>query len=96
MATFELNITTDNAAFDGEFLRSEVANILRDAAGDVLDGADAGRLADVNGNAVGSYAFLPDDPMDQAREVERGDLPSGSVVVKLTGERSAHSPGARS
>lgn len=31
--------------------------------------------------------------LEQAKAVERGDLPSGSVVMKLTGTNSLHHPG---
>ena len=33
------------------------------------------------------------DVIEQAKAVERGELPSGSVVVKATGERSMATPG---
>lgn len=31
--------------------------------------------------------------LEQARAVERGEAPSGSVVMKLTGQNSLHTPG---
>lgn len=58
---FELNVGTDNAAFDGEDREEEVARILRDAADQVarsiLVPNEPIRLFDVNGNRVG-FAVL--------------------------------------
>lgn len=58
---FELNVSTDNAAFDGEDREEELARILRDAADQVarsiLRPNEPIRLFDVNGNRVG-FAVL--------------------------------------
>ena len=38
-------------------------------------------------------ADLGSQAMNEARQVEQGELPSGSVIVKLTGPNSVHTPG---
>jgi hypothetical protein len=55
---FTVTLTCDNDAFADD-LRGETARILRRLADSVENGYDAGNLADVNGNTVGSFAFLP-------------------------------------
>lgn len=52
---FELNIETDNAAFEDEDGAFEVARILRLVASQLERGARSAPILDVNGNRVGSY-----------------------------------------
>lgn len=55
---FDLIIWTDNAAFEGEYLYSEVARILRETAERFEAGEDhRAHLFDVNGNRVGSFGW---------------------------------------
>lgn len=54
---FELKVSTDNAAFEGEEgMRAELARILREAA-DRVAGGICGRvpIRDINGNRVGHF-----------------------------------------
>ena len=56
---FTLEINTDNAAFEGEYLPLELARILREVARwiDTLGVEDHRGLYDVNGNLVGQYNY---------------------------------------
>lgn len=57
----KLEINCDNDAF-GDTPGIEVANILRDIADRVEEGATAGSGFDINGNTVGQYAFQGKQP----------------------------------
>lgn len=58
---FTLTIECDSAAFEDSGTKFEVARILAKLARKLNSyGPDAGTLADVNGNTVGSFAFLPE------------------------------------
>ena len=62
MATININITTDNAAFDGSMGGIQAATILRQLA-DRIDGApickgDRLPLREINGNTVGRYSVV--------------------------------------
>lgn len=59
MATFELRIDSENAAFHDDGGLYEVARLLRQAADRVEAGHDCGRCIDVNGNGVGSWDYEP-------------------------------------
>ena len=60
MSQVEINIETDNAAFDEEGMATEVGRILRDLAGRIeLDGIDHLILRDINGNRVGDFDIFP-------------------------------------
>lgn len=52
--TFTVKLRTENAAFEGDNLRPELARILRVLAERIENGADVYMLQDVNGNTVGS------------------------------------------
>lgn len=52
---FKLEIRTENAAFDGDDCRREVARILHEAADMVADCETDRDLRDVNGNRVGFF-----------------------------------------
>ena len=62
MSEFRIIIKTDNAAFEGD-PHPEVARLLRQAADELGDGNQAGKLWDYNGNPVGGYSFRTDDLM---------------------------------
>jgi hypothetical protein len=51
---FHLSIETDSAAFEDN--PDELARLLEIAAEKVRDGRSDGRLVDVNGNTVGTFA----------------------------------------
>jgi hypothetical protein len=57
---FKIELTTDNAAFDGE-AGVEVARILDEVARLLIDGARDGRARDVNGNVVGTWMLTDAD-----------------------------------
>jgi hypothetical protein len=57
---FNLKFDTDNAAFEDE-PRAEISRILRAVARRVDSGADFGRVADENGNSVGSFTYEGED-----------------------------------
>jgi hypothetical protein len=63
--SFRVNISTENAAFDGDARNHETARILRRIA-DRLDAGESMEfyetLLDSNGNDVGRCAFKPDEP----------------------------------
>lgn len=62
----EIQIKTDNAAFEGDCLRLEVARILRDLSNKILDGRTPHFLNDTNGNRVGSVVIVnPDGTIDE-------------------------------
>lgn len=64
--TFRLEISTDNAAFEGELEKLETARILREVAKRVEAGEDFDTyrtLRDINGNDVGRAAFKTWNPM---------------------------------
>lgn len=52
MVTIEFK--TDNAAFEGDGARSEIARILRELAGHVDGFTNYSKIRDVNGNTIGS------------------------------------------
>lgn len=56
-ASFHLTVAMGNDAFVDN-AEAELADILERTAAHVRDGADAGTLADSNGNTVGSFAVL--------------------------------------
>lgn len=58
MSTFNLQIKTDNAAFDPK--ECEVIRILRDIARKIEKETDSGIIMDFNSNRVGSYYWNPD------------------------------------
>lgn len=62
---FHLSINCNNDAF-AEDDRGEVARIVTEllAAWKFRANAEGGKLYDVNGNAVGAWAFLSDDSPD--------------------------------
>lgn len=66
---FRLEITTDNAAFEGDNLAAEVAAILRKAA-DSIEGygltSGAHIVRDINGNRVGSYGLREASNLESA------------------------------
>lgn len=68
----KLVINLDNAAFAGDALPGEVARILRETAGDMVDnGVRPPRfLRDINGNQIGHAVVLD----DHGEEVEPCDL----------------------
>jgi len=49
---FEMQINTDNAAFED---KSEIARILREIADRIDGGSIAGKIRDINGNMVGTF-----------------------------------------
>jgi hypothetical protein len=53
---FTVTIETDNDAFTPD-PRPELARILRRVADHIEAGLDAGTLADINGNTVGSFSL---------------------------------------
>jgi len=57
----KLDISTDNAAFEDEYLRREVARILRALADKVASGAmnlgEPVNVRDINGNTVGTFTL---------------------------------------
>jgi len=59
-----LQIETDNAAFEGDAMRGEVARILRTVA-DRIESGEPTRLYqsvyDINGNACGTFRLKPCD-----------------------------------
>lgn len=57
---FTLQIATDNAAFEGDDRKTEIARILRDVADRLEQGKFVGRLLDVNGNHVGRAELFVD------------------------------------
>jgi len=62
MAKFKIEISTDNAAFDGD-PGNELAFILRKIADAVADGMSpkdyfTKPVRDTNGNTVGKYSFI--------------------------------------
>jgi len=66
---FEINISVDNAAFEGDALPDEVARILLRLSKE-LNTREAElipdrpiRLADVNGNRVGYALLSPEEPV---------------------------------
>lgn len=60
---FTCTIKTDNAAFEDDGGRAEVARILRDIASKLEDGQDASHriVYDFNGNQVGVYNLAYSD-----------------------------------
>lgn len=56
---FTMTLKTDNAAFEGEALKHEVARILREVANLVEGGAGVGICRDINGNRVGNFNYNP-------------------------------------
>ena len=54
MDTLEVKITTGNDAMQTD---DEIAQALMRVAHRVRDGSIAGKVADINGNTVGSYEF---------------------------------------
>jgi hypothetical protein len=78
MTTFNLSIDMDNAAFDGDAV-TEVQRILRDLITNRLPlfpqrgggrlGRSVGPLHDINGNTVGTWEVVDDEP-DEAEERE--------------------------
>lgn len=70
--TFTLTINTDNAAFEDNEGRDEIARILRKVAADVEYYSDSIRhtqitIMDVNGNAVGWASSRMEGSDDHAR-----------------------------
>jgi len=65
MGKFELNIATDNAAFDNASGGAdEVARLLREAADKVESGGLSGQerpLRDINGNTVGAFFYADEN-----------------------------------
>lgn len=60
MATFTMNIESENAAFDdGEGGRSEVVRLLNVVLFNLKDGRNDQTLYDANGNKVGVFSFEP-------------------------------------
>jgi hypothetical protein len=57
---FNLKFDADNAAVEDD-PRAEIARILRAVARRVDSGADFGKVADGNGNSVGSFTYEGDD-----------------------------------
>lgn len=56
MNQFQLSLSTDNAAFQGDDMRAEIARILRELAETIDNGSTyKGGLYDANGNRVGSW-----------------------------------------
>lgn len=58
---FDLAVDTDNAVFDGDNLRSEVAYLLREVARRLEQGEDATyyrSVLDANGNVVGRFRLI--------------------------------------
>lgn len=58
---FQLEIDTDNAAFDTFNLEFEVARLLRASAHAFYNGKRQGSLLDSNGNAVGKFEYVSDE-----------------------------------
>lgn len=57
---FHLNLSTDNAAFEEDQGRPEIARILRELANRLEQGSEeTGKLYDANGNAVGRWTLTP-------------------------------------
>lgn len=64
--TVTVTLDTEAASFRGDrhdetddsLNRTTVADLLREAAEEILTGANEGTLRDHNGNAVGSYAVV--------------------------------------
>ena len=58
--TFKLTLHLGNAAFENR-IGYETARILRELANKIeeTNAHDGGQCADINGNTVGSYTFLP-------------------------------------
>ncbi len=52
--TFKMEVDMDNAAFE-ERPASELGRLLRQAARKIEQGADGGKLMDINGNSVGRW-----------------------------------------
>lgn len=57
MAKFTMIFGCDNAAFEGDNLKPEIASILRDVANRIEQGRDNGNALDSNGNGVGTFAI---------------------------------------
>ena len=55
----QVNIDSENAAFEGDNGRPEVARLLRQAADRIEAGDDIGRLHDINGNGCGRFDCEP-------------------------------------
>jgi len=65
---FEINISVDNAAFEGEGREEELARILSELAGSLATDTrlvpdEPIRLRDYNGNRVGYAILSPEDPV---------------------------------
>ena len=62
MGAFQLNISTNNAAFEDPGGELELARILRDAASSLEAGdwspGEPKRIRDINGNTVGTWQRL--------------------------------------
>jgi len=56
---FIVNVTCDNAAFEGN-PGIEISRILRKVADKVEAGQEAGKIMDVNGNSVGEFRLQED------------------------------------
>jgi hypothetical protein len=57
---FKLEFSTENAAFEDENKVSEIAIILLNVRGKVLNGHGGGIVMDSNGNKVGSWELSDD------------------------------------
>jgi hypothetical protein len=68
MASFSLAFMADNAAFDADCGRPEIARILRDLADRIEVGVIRSRVFDVNGNHVGSWVYDAAEPADETEE----------------------------
>lgn len=56
MFKLEVEITTDNVAFDGENREPSILHILRGICDKIENGQLDGRTVDLNGNRVGAWA----------------------------------------
>jgi hypothetical protein len=66
---FTLTFNTDNDAFADGNCDREIARICRDVAQRLGNGQSFGKVRDVNGNAVGEFAYHADD--DDAPQATR-------------------------
>lgn len=64
MSKFTMSVDMDGGAFDGSVDDAglELLKIMGKASGRVRDGEREGTLLDTNGNTVGSWAIVPNDP----------------------------------
>ncbi len=79
VATFRIEIATDNAAFEGDCV-PEIQRILAEVSAR-LDNTDRGTCRDVNGNNVGKFGFTVDNPKnDEAAAM--ADSEAAAVIGK--------------